>query len=124
MGIILLDEMLTTMIKIIKNLSINLEKISSNLNITQGQIYAEFVLESLVKKGISRIDAYRDIQRVAFEAKDNRKEFLQAIKDDSVLSKYFSEKELQELFTPEQHFASGIQIINNVSSIVKNGISS
>ncbi|HEX5185434.1 MAG TPA: hypothetical protein VFV86_00965, partial [Nitrososphaeraceae archaeon] len=70
------------------------------------------------------IDAYRHIQRVAFEAKDNSQEFIQAIKDDSVLSKYFSEKELQTLFTPEKHFASGIQIIENASSIVKYGISS
>ena len=70
MGTILLDEMLTTMIKVVKDLSINIEKISSNLNITKGQIYAEFVLESLVKKGIPRIEAYRDIQRVAFEAKE------------------------------------------------------
>jgi adenylosuccinate lyase len=124
MGIILLDEMLTTMIKVIKNLSVNIEKITSNLNITQGQIYAEFVLEALVKKGIPRIDAYKHIQRVAFEAKDNSKEFVQAIKDDSVLSRYFSDKELLSLFTPKQHFASGIQIIENASSIVKNGISS
>lgn len=123
MGTILLDEMLTTMIKVIKDLSINIEKISSNLNITKGQIYAEFVLESLVKKGIPRIEAYRDIQRVAFEAKKSNKEFIQAIKDDPVLSKNFSERELADLFTPEQHFASGIQIIENVSSIVQNELS-
>jgi adenylosuccinate lyase len=64
MGTILLDEMLSTMIKVVKDLSINIEKISSNLNVTKGQIYAEFVLESLVKKGIPRIEAYRDIQRI------------------------------------------------------------
>ena len=120
MGTILLDEMLTTMIKVVKDLSINIEKISSNLNITKGQIYAEFVLESLVKKGIPRIEAYRDIQRVAFEANESNKEFIQAIKDDPVLSKNFSERELADLFTPEQHFASAIQIIENVSSIVQN----
>jgi adenylosuccinate lyase len=123
MGTILLDEMLTTMIKVIKDLSINIEKISSNLNITKGQIYAEFVLESLVKKGIPRIEAYRDIQRVAFEAKKSNKEFIQAIKDDPVLSKNFSERELADLFTAKQHFASGIQIIENVSSIVQNELS-
>ena len=120
MGTILMDEMLTTMIKVVKDLSINIEKISSNLNITKGQIYAEFVLEYLVKKGIPRIEAYRDIQRVAFEAKESNKEFIQAIKDDPVLSKNFSERELADLFTPEQHFASAIQIIENVSSIVQN----
>jgi adenylosuccinate lyase len=120
MGVILLDEMLTTMIKVIKDLSINIEKISSNLNITKGQIYAEFILESLVKKGIPRIEAYKNIQRIAFEAKKTSKEFLEAIKDDPILSQNFSEKELADLFMPEQHFAAGIKIIENVSSIVQN----
>ena len=123
MGIILLDEMLKTMIKVVENLFINIEKISSNINITQGQIYAEFILESLVRKGISRIEAYMNIQRVAFEAKDNGKQFIQAIKDDSVLSKYFSDIELNSLFTPEQHLASGTKIIENVSSIVRKELS-
>ncbi|MCJ7636819.1 MAG: adenylosuccinate lyase [Nitrososphaeraceae archaeon] len=123
MGIILLDEMLTTMIKVVKNMFINIEKISSNINITKGQIYAEFILESLVRKGIPRIEAYMDIQRVAFEGKDKGKQFIQAIKEDSVLSKYFSEMELNDLFTPEQHFASGIKIIEKVSSTVRNELS-
>jgi adenylosuccinate lyase len=123
MGIILLDEMLKTMIKVVENLFINIEKISSNINVTQGQIYAEFILESLVQKGISRIEAYINIQRVAFEAKDNGKQFIQAIKDDSVLSKYFSYIELKNLFSPEQHLASGTKIIDNVSSIVHNELS-
>ena len=123
MGIILLDEMLTTMIKVIKNIFVNVEKVTSNINITKGQIYAEFILESLVRKGIPRIEAYMDIQRVAFQAKDNGKQFIQAIKDDTVLSKYFSEMELNDLFNPEQHFASGIKIIENVSSTVCNELS-
>ncbi len=123
MGIILLDEMLTTIIKVIKNIFVNVEKVSSNINITKGQIYAEFILESLVRKGIPRIEAYMDIQRVAFQAKDNGKQFIQAIKDDTVLSKYFSEMELNDLFNPEQHFASGIKIIEKVSSTVCNELS-
>ena len=123
MGIILLDEMLTTMIKVVKNMFVNIEKISSNINITKGQIYAEFILEALVRKGIPRIEAYMDIQRVAFEGKDKGKQFIQAIKEDSVLSKYFSEMELNDIFTPEQHFASGIKIIEKVSSTVRNELS-
>lgn len=123
MGIILLDEMLTTMIKVVKNMFVNIDKISSNINITKGQIYAEFILEALVRKGIPRIEAYMDIQRIAFEGKDKGKQFIQAIKEDSVLSKYFSEMELNDLFTPEQHFASGIKIIEKVSSTVRNELS-
>ena len=65
---ILLDEMLETMTRIVSNLVVNEKKIVENLSITKGQIFAEFVLEALIKKGIPRFVAYRDVQRVAFEA--------------------------------------------------------
>ncbi|PIY88505.1 MAG: adenylosuccinate lyase, partial [Nitrosopumilales archaeon CG_4_10_14_0_8_um_filter_34_8] len=61
---ILVDEMLETMIKIISNLIVNEKKIVENLYITKGQIFAEFVLEALIKKGVPRFIAYRDVQRV------------------------------------------------------------
>lgn len=122
MGVILLEEMLTTMINVVSGLLVKKERIRSNLDITKGQIFAEFVLESLVKKGVPRIEAYRNIQRLAFEARDKDLHFLDAIKDDSVLSNYFTVNELNYLFTPENHFASGIKIIENVSSIVDNQI--
>ena len=43
-----------------------MKKIIDNLYITKGQIFAEFVLEALIKKGVPRFIAYRDVQRVAF----------------------------------------------------------
>ncbi|MFB5609654.1 MAG: adenylosuccinate lyase, partial [Nitrosarchaeum sp.] len=61
---ILIDEMLETMIKIISNLMVNEKRIVENLYITKGQIFAEFVLEALIKKGVPRFVAYRDVQRV------------------------------------------------------------
>ncbi|PIW36112.1 MAG: adenylosuccinate lyase, partial [Nitrosopumilales archaeon CG15_BIG_FIL_POST_REV_8_21_14_020_33_23] len=79
---ILVDEMLETMIKIISNLIVNEKKIVENLYITKGQIFAEFVLEALIKKGVPRFIAYRDVQRVAFEAKDKDIQYIDAIKND------------------------------------------
>ena len=52
MASILLDEMIETMIRIISNLKINDKRVRENLYITKGQIFAEFVLEALIKKGI------------------------------------------------------------------------
>ena len=66
---ILVDEMLETMTRIVSNLMVNEKRIVENLYITKGQIFAEFVLEALNQKGIPRFVAYRDVQRVAFEAK-------------------------------------------------------
>src|SRR5918999_1360462 len=87
MGCILLDEMLNLITKVILELQVNKEKIISNINITKGQIYAEFVLEALMKKGIPRFEAYREIQGAAFKALKNGEHFLEAINKDPNLKK-------------------------------------
>ncbi len=76
---ILIDDMITTMIKIISGLYIDKEKILKNIEITKGQIFAEFVLQLLISKGIPRLEAYRNIQRIAFKATESKEHFLKLI---------------------------------------------
>ena len=92
---ILLDEMLETMIKIITNLHIDSKRISQNLNITKGQIFAEFLLKALIKKGIPRFKAYRDVQRIAFESHNKGTEYIDAVRKDKSISSHLSEKEIK-----------------------------
>ena len=115
---ILVDEMLETMIRIVSNLVVNEKRIVENLKITKGQIFAEFVLEALIKKGIPRFVAYRDVQRVAFEAKDKGMEYKDAIKGDKAFSSNLSEKEIESIFSPEKHLGASAIIINNVKKSV------
>jgi adenylosuccinate lyase len=114
MGVILLDEMLNSMIKVIEGLSVNRQKILDNINKTKGRIYAEFILEALVKKGISRMKAYDNIQRVAFETLANDKDFEQAIMQDPSIGANLNKKELRKIFDPNTHLAASTNIINNV----------
>lgn len=116
---ILLDEMLEAMIKILSNLYVNKDKIKKNLEITKGQIFAEFVLDALIKKGIPRFKAYRDIQRVAFAASNSGIEFLQAVKKDKAISAHLNAKEIELIFVPENHLGASSTIIKNVHSTVK-----
>ena len=118
MTVVLLDEMLNLMTNIIGNLEINKERIVSNLEITNGQIYAEFVLDVLIKKGIPRFNAYRSIQRVAFSAIENGESFLDAIRKDPELSKHLTSEELIIVFQPSSHFAASSDIIQNVIEMV------
>ncbi|MDE1765771.1 MAG: adenylosuccinate lyase [Thaumarchaeota archaeon] len=120
---ILLDEMIETMTKILKELYVNEERIRSNLEFTMGQIFAEFVLEALIKKGIPRFEAYRDIQRVAFAALESKTDFRDAVKSDSAISSHLTEDEIDSIFVPENHLGASDQIIRNVSSIVKKSCS-
>ncbi|RDJ36571.1 MAG: adenylosuccinate lyase [Crenarchaeota archaeon] len=116
---ILLDEMLETMIKIISNLQVNDKRVKENLYQTKGQIFAEFVLEALIKKGIPRFVAYRDVQRIAFEAKDKNMEYFDAIKNDKAVSSKLSEKEIKDIFVPQRHLGASFTIISNVNKTVQ-----
>ena len=70
------------MIKVIEGLTVNRQIILDNINKTKGRIYAEFILEALVKKGIPRMKAYDNIQRVAFQTLADDKNFKEAIIQD------------------------------------------
>jgi len=116
---ILVDEMLETMTRIISNLMVNEKRITDNLYITKGQIFAEFVLEALIKKGIPRFHAYRDVQRVAFEANDKGIFYKDAIKKDKAFSSRLTDKEIDAIFLPEKHLGASSAIISNVEKLVR-----
>ncbi len=120
---ILIDEMLETMIKIVSNLMVNEKRIVENLYITKGQIFAEFVLEALIKKGVPRFVAYRDVQRVAFEANDKGMQYIDAIKKDKAFTVILTDKEIDSIFSPEKHLGASPAIISNVKKSVQKTIS-
>jgi len=119
MSSILLDDMLETMIHIIENLKVNEKSVRENLEVTKGQIFAEFVLEALIKKGIPRFSAYRDVQRVAFAANDKEIHFIDAIRQDKKISSKLTEKEIKSIFSPENRLGASVSIINNVNRTVQ-----
>jgi len=114
MGVILLDEMINSMVKVIEGLSVNTKKILENINKTNGRIFAEFILEALVKKGIPRMSAYDNIQHVAFETLANDKDFKEAIMQDPSIGANLNKKDLTIIFDPNYHLAASTKIINNV----------
>ncbi len=116
---ILVDEMLETMTKIISNLMVNKKRIVENLYITKGQIFAEFVLEALIKKGVPRFVAYKDVQRVAFKANDKGMQYIDAIKNDKAFSSKLTDKEIDSIFLPEKHLGASPVIISNVKKSVQ-----
>ena len=119
MAAILLDEMLNAMTNVVPELKVNKERIASNIEMTKGLIYAEFVLEALVKKGIARFDAYRDIQRVAFSALESGEHFFDAASKDASISKHLTKKELAAIFDAKNHLAASGKIIDNVAKMVR-----
>jgi len=111
--------MLETMIIVIGNLQVDTKRVQENHHITKGQIFDDFVLEALIKKGIPRFKAYRDVQRVAFAAHKKGITFMDALGSDKVVSSALSDKEIKSIFVAEDHLGASLTIIDNVNSHVK-----
>jgi adenylosuccinate lyase len=104
---------------VLSGLKIDDKRIAENLEHTKGQIYAEFVLNALVKKGMPRLNAYRAIQRTAFGAEKKNAHFLDALCNDKDISSKLKREELKIIFNPKNHLAASGQIIYNVAKMVK-----
>jgi adenylosuccinate lyase len=115
MSIILLDEMLNSMINVIANLKVNTASIARNLMLTKGQIFAEFVLDALIRKGMSRIEAYKLVQSIAFEASNKGIEFLEALKSDERISNIITRDELDNIFNAKEHLGASYIIIKEIA---------
>lgn len=116
---ILADEMLEAMTGVVGGLHVDEGRIRGNLRATGGQIFAEFVLEALIRKGVPRIAAYRDVQRVAFEARESGDDYMRAVSRDGAISSRLSEKEIRAIFVPENHLGASARIIAGVQRSVR-----
>lgn len=114
MTAILADEMITAMRKVIDGLSVNTERITENLYATRGQIFSEFVLEALMKKGIARMVAYRSVQRVAFAANESGTDFAAAVTSDPEISSKLNPAEIAAIFVPDRHLGASPNIVDSV----------
>jgi len=102
---ILLDFMLSRLAGVVEKLIVYPEKMKKNLDKSRGLIFSEAILLLLTKKGITREEAYRMVQRNAMEVwKDINKKFKAMLLQDSEISTYLTASEIEEAFDVNHHF--------------------
>jgi adenylosuccinate lyase len=109
-GFVTLDFALHRLNGVISNLVVYPENMMKNLNLTGGLVFSQRVLLELTKRGVSREDAYKIVQRNAMKVWENiqkgiapvndRQEslFLQYLLEDKELTEKISEDEIREFF--------------------------
>jgi adenylosuccinate lyase len=101
---IALDYSLERVKNVFKNLIVYPEKMQKNLDITKGLYHSEAILIALIKKGLTRQDAYKVTQAVAMRCYEAGLDFVAELKKDAALGQYLSEKEIEETCTNEHYF--------------------
>lgn len=109
---ILCDYALDRMKKLLRGLDVRAQQMRANLEKSQGQLFSSHVLLYLVKKGYSREEAYRHVQRIAHSLGEG--DHLQdLILKDSVLKDVVRKKELQEIFSGQVHRRAIMKVLKD-----------
>ena len=94
----LMDYMLIKIIKLFENLIVYPDNMMKNLNLTNGLIFSQEVLLSLIQKGVTREKAYKLVQINAMKVWEQKIDFKELIKKDNDISKLLSDSEIDSLF--------------------------
>ncbi len=105
-GTILVDFMLERLCGLIEGLRVYPERLESNIWITRGLVFSQKVLLELVKKGVSREDAYSLVQRNAMLCWEKEKDFREMLKNDGQVTDILSEKEIDSCFQLKEDLKS------------------
>lgn len=99
----LLDYMLATMSRLVEGLVVYPDNMKKNLGLSLGMWNSQTVLLALIRKGLTREQAYEMVQRnamltwaVKHEGRDDA-DFLEQLKGDPEVAKHFKPGELEEL---------------------------
>jgi adenylosuccinate lyase len=109
--------MLKKTIGLIKNLKLYPDNMVKNMDLTHGLLFSQTVLLALTRKGMSREDAYRIVQRNAMKVWDDQLSFKEALLNDKELGKTLTENEIDELFKLENRLKNLDHIFKKVGLI-------
>jgi len=101
---ILLDYMLERIKNMYKNLIVYPEKMQKNMDMSKGLYHSEAIMLSLIKKGLTRQEAYKITQRVAMKCYENNLDFNSEVKNDDEMRSYLSEAEIESTMSNEHYF--------------------
>jgi len=95
---ILLDYILYLFTDIIEKLKVYPEKMIENINLSRGLIFSQPLLLELIKKGITREEAYKIVQENSMYARDNKIDLKTVIINDRRVKELLSENEIESCF--------------------------
>ena len=106
----LLDYMLVTLKKLTEGLIVYPENMKKNLSVSLGMWNSQTVLLALIRKGLTREQAYELVQRNSMQTWANKHagrddaDFLEQLKSDPEVAKHFKKGELEQLCSLDFHF--------------------
>ena len=111
---IALDYMLQTMSGVIRGLVVHRERMRANLESTRGIVYSGQILLALMRRGLTRTQAYELVQRAATSAWRNGGQFTEVVLRDPAIRRHLSPEALRRCTDPGAHLKHVDRIFKRV----------
>ena len=96
MSFILVDEMLRLTTRVLEGMEILPENMEKNLEVSQGAVLAERVVNLLVEAGVPRQEAHEKVRKISIIAFDKKLPFNKILLDDKFVMKRLKPKDVKE----------------------------
>ena len=93
------DYLLKEMTDIITNWQVYPRRMRQNINVTHGLIFSQMVLLALIRKGLTREEAYALVQRNSLKAWEQNLDFKELLKADPEITAHLSDSEIEDCFS-------------------------
>jgi adenylosuccinate lyase len=112
MSFILVDEMLRLVTRVLDGLEVSPENMERNLELSQGSLLAERIVNLLVETGVPRQDAHERIRKLSIKSLDSKIPFGQLLLEDTFVSKRLKPKEIKEALDYRTYLGVTRELIN------------
>lgn len=102
---ILINYMLHKIGNLLENLIVYPDNMMRNLEKMGGLIYSESILLALVRKGLTREDAYRLVQKEAMKVWEKGEGFKTLILNEKTIMSHISKDDVEKIFNLEKHLS-------------------
>ncbi len=100
---IALDYMLIKFGDVVRNLVVYPENMMKNIQKSSGIIFSQRILLELIEKGLTRVEAYNIVQKVAMAARNEHIDFKEALLRDDSIGSVLSKTEIDKCFDLGYH---------------------
>ena len=112
--LVLLDFSINRLKNIVKNLVVNEVRMKKNLDDTKGLFNSQRVMLELIKKGNSRENSYKLVQKIAMEYWEKNINFKVLLLRSKKINKFLNKKKINEIFDLTYHFKNIGKIFDRV----------
>jgi adenylosuccinate lyase len=104
--------MIRLVTRVLDGLEVLPENMERNLELSQGALLAERIVNSLVETGVPRQDAHERIRKISIRALDNKIPFGQLLLEDKFISKRLKPKEIKEALDYRTYLGVTRELVN------------